>query len=161
MMQSLDIKVWVDGGWGVDALLGKQTRKHKDLDIAVQKKDLKKLRKALQSRGYRDVPQDDTREWNFVLGDDGGRLVDIHVIEIDEAGNGIYGPVENGEMYPASSLTGEGVIEGVEVRCISVEDLVKFHSGYELSKTDYKDVKTLCEKFGVKLPGEYEGFEEK
>jgi Aminoglycoside-2''-adenylyltransferase len=29
------IKVWIDGGWGVDALLGHQTRKHDDLDIAL------------------------------------------------------------------------------------------------------------------------------
>jgi Aminoglycoside-2''-adenylyltransferase len=27
------IKVWIDGGWGVDALLGHQTRKHDDLDV--------------------------------------------------------------------------------------------------------------------------------
>jgi lincosamide nucleotidyltransferase A/C/D/E len=26
------IEVYVDGGWGVDALLGKQTRTHADLD---------------------------------------------------------------------------------------------------------------------------------
>ena len=27
------IKVWIDGGWGVDALLGRQTCKHDDLDV--------------------------------------------------------------------------------------------------------------------------------
>jgi lincosamide nucleotidyltransferase A/C/D/E len=26
---------WLDGGWGVDALLGVQTRPHADLDLAV------------------------------------------------------------------------------------------------------------------------------
>jgi lincosamide nucleotidyltransferase A/C/D/E len=30
------IEFYVDGGWGVDALLGKQTRPHADLDIAIQ-----------------------------------------------------------------------------------------------------------------------------
>ena len=30
------IDVWVDGGWGVDALLGEQTRPHSDVDIAVR-----------------------------------------------------------------------------------------------------------------------------
>ena len=29
-----DIDVWLDGGWGVDALLGKETREHDDLDVA-------------------------------------------------------------------------------------------------------------------------------
>ena len=39
LMQLFDqnsIDVVVDGGWGVDALLGEQTRSHGDLDIAVQ-----------------------------------------------------------------------------------------------------------------------------
>ena len=34
------IYIWIDGGWGVDALLGTQTRAHQDLDIVIQKKDL-------------------------------------------------------------------------------------------------------------------------
>jgi len=27
--------VWVAGGWGVDALVGRQTRLHRDLDLAL------------------------------------------------------------------------------------------------------------------------------
>ncbi|HEX6737122.1 MAG TPA: aminoglycoside nucleotidyltransferase, partial [Vicinamibacteria bacterium] len=34
------VRVWVDGGWGVDALLGEQTRPHKDLDALVPFDDL-------------------------------------------------------------------------------------------------------------------------
>jgi lincosamide nucleotidyltransferase A/C/D/E len=37
-MTDLGITVWVDGGWGVDSLLGRQTRLHKDLDIAIQER---------------------------------------------------------------------------------------------------------------------------
>ena len=29
------IKVYVDGGWGVDALLGRETRIHNDIDLFV------------------------------------------------------------------------------------------------------------------------------
>jgi len=29
-------KIWLDGGWGVDALLGQQTRLHSDLDIIIE-----------------------------------------------------------------------------------------------------------------------------
>ena len=85
------ITIWVDGGWAVDALLGSQTRDHADLDIAVQQLDLECLWLMLEESGYRDVPRDDTRPRNFVLGDDAGRLVDIHVVVLDEAGNcGIF-----------------------------------------------------------------------
>jgi lincosamide nucleotidyltransferase A/C/D/E len=38
------IRIWIDGGWGVDALLGKQSRAHKDLDITIQQQDLAKFR---------------------------------------------------------------------------------------------------------------------
>ena len=31
-----NIKIWLDGGWGVDALLGQQTRLHSDLDIIIE-----------------------------------------------------------------------------------------------------------------------------
>ena len=72
------IEVWVDGGWGVDALLGEQTRPHSDVDIAIRHDDVPRLRELLEARGYKDVPRDDTRDCNFVLGDDHGREVDVH-----------------------------------------------------------------------------------
>ncbi|MBQ1259732.1 MAG: aminoglycoside nucleotidyltransferase, partial [Clostridia bacterium] len=34
-----EIKVFLDGGWGVDALLGHQSRAHNDIDIFVEKND--------------------------------------------------------------------------------------------------------------------------
>ena len=76
-----DIEVYVDGGWGVDALLGKQTRTHGDLDIALPHKFVPKLRKLLETRGYKDVERDDTRDCNFVLGDNSGHLIDIHLMK--------------------------------------------------------------------------------
>ena len=42
-IEQIGIDVWIDGGWGVDALLGRQTRPHNDIDIFVQKKDDQKL----------------------------------------------------------------------------------------------------------------------
>jgi lincosamide nucleotidyltransferase A/C/D/E len=125
----LGIELWMDGGWGVDGLLGEQTRPHKDLDIAIQQKDVPALRVLLHKRGYRDVRLEIARPWNFVLGNENGKEIDVHVIVLDEQGNGIYGPPEKGEMYPAASLTGAGTIEGQPVRCISPEWMVKFHSG--------------------------------
>ncbi|HFU4006994.1 TPA: aminoglycoside nucleotidyltransferase, partial [Streptococcus suis] len=28
-----DINIWIDGGWGVDALLEEETRVHNDIDL--------------------------------------------------------------------------------------------------------------------------------
>lgn len=157
-LETLGVEVWIDGGWGVDALLGEQSRSHSDLDIAIQQEDLPKFRELLQGRGYKDIKVEIAKDWNFVLGDDRGREIDVHVIVLDSQGNGIYGPPEKGEMYPAASLTGNGSIEGRRVRCISPEWTVKFHSGYELKDKDFRDVSALCRKFGIDLPPEYTRF---
>jgi lincosamide nucleotidyltransferase A/C/D/E len=157
-LDNMGVEIWIDGGWGVDALLGEQSRPHQDLDIAIQQKDVPKLRQLLCSRGYKDIKLEQARAWNFVLGDDNGREVDVHVLVLDEKGNGIYGPAEKGETYPAASLTGAGLVEGRPVRCISPEWMVKFHSGYELRDKDFRDVSALCRKFGIDLPPSYAHF---
>jgi lincosamide nucleotidyltransferase A/C/D/E len=145
------LRIWVDGGWGVDALIGKESRAHKDLDIAIQRKDVSQLREILAAKGYGQVREDS--EWNFVLGDDAGHEIDVHVFVYDAQGN-----VVDGIMYPAASLTGKGVINEHPVRCIAPEYVVKFHSGYELKETDFRDVRAICEKFDIPLPDEYDRF---
>jgi lincosamide nucleotidyltransferase A/C/D/E len=157
----LGVELWIDGGWGVDALLGEKTRPHEDLDIAIQQKDVPVLRHLLQARGYTDIKLGDARPWNFVLGDENGREIDVHVIVLDDYGNGIYGPPEKGEKYPAVSLTGTGNIDGLAVRCISPEWMVKFHSGYDLREKDFQDVSALCKRFGIQLPEVYEQFKKR
>ncbi len=154
-LTGLGIEVWIDGGWGVDALLGKQTRLHQDFDIVLQQKDLPMLRELLSAEGYKDVERDDTRRWNFVLGDNNGNEIDIHAIVIDKDGNGLYGPEEMGVMFPAGSLTGTGTIAGQAVRCISAEHMVQFHTGYEIKDNDIADVTALCERFGIPFSEEY------
>jgi len=34
-----NVGIWIAGGWGVDALIGHQTRPHNDFDLFVHKKD--------------------------------------------------------------------------------------------------------------------------
>ena len=150
------IDVCVDGGWGVDALLGEQTRAHADLDLAIQHRDAVQTRALLEARGFKDVPRDDTRDCNFVLGDEHGRLIDIHTYTFDSAGKPVYG-IE----YPFDSLNGTGSVLGVPVKCISPEWMVKFHTGYQLDENDYHDVKVLCRRFGIQIPSEYKEFETK
>ena len=157
-LENLGVEIWIDGGWGVDALLREQSRSHQDLDIAIEEKDVPKLKEMLLERGYKEIKMEEARDWNFVLGDEDGREIDVHVIVFDSQGNGIYGPKENGEMYPAASLMATGLIEGRTVRCISPEWMVKFHSGYELRDKDFRDVSALCARFGIDLPSEYERF---
>jgi lincosamide nucleotidyltransferase A/C/D/E len=158
-MGALGIEIWLDGGWGVDALLGHQTRPHADLDSVVQEKDLPLLLEFLQDRGFRQLPRDDTRAGNFVMGDGKGREIELHVIAIDRQGNGIYGPPERGEgMYPADALQGQGHVEGLSVRCTSPEFQINSHTQYEFDETDYEDVCALADKFGLDIPKSYKEY---
>ena len=154
LFEQNQIEVTLDGGWGVDALLGVQTRSHSDLDIVIAYKDVTRLRALLEAHGYTDVPRPDTREINFVLGDEQGHLVDIHTYSLDRVNH-----PEQGLDYSLESLSGMGSILEYPVRCIGVEDMVKFHSGYKLDENDYHDVKALCLCFGIDIPDEYAGFE--
>ncbi|HHW11154.1 MAG TPA: GNAT family N-acetyltransferase [Firmicutes bacterium] len=155
LFEKEEIKVWIDGGWAVDALLGRQTRLHADLDIALETRFLERLRALLAGLGFRQVPRGDTTPWYFVLGNGEGLEVDVHAFTYDEKGDGIYGPPEYGLYYRAEALTGEGVIADRPVRCISAEWLLRFHTGYELKDKDFHDIAALCEHFGLELPGEY------
>lgn len=148
------IEFYLDGGWGVDALLGKQTREHEDLDIGVPRRDATKLRSLLEAEGYTEVVRHDSSDWNYVLADKNGHKVDVHTYEFDNDGHHVWG-IE----YPIESLTGKGSINGTEVDCISPDWMVKFHSDYELDENDYRDIKALCDKFNIPLPKEYQKFE--
>ena len=149
-LQELGIPIWLDGGWGVDALLGEQTRPHDDLDIVVEERNLLRLRGLLEAEGFKDVPRADTRPWNFVLGHDDGRLVDFHVVAFDAIGNGICGPPGTGQ-YPAAAFEGIGSVNGLSVRCLTADYQIS-RTGYEPRDKDLRDVRALCARFDLPLP---------
>ena len=155
VLHAVGVDVWIDGGWAVDAALGRQTRPHADLDIVIEQRRLEAAVRALTDQGYAPVERDDTRAWNFVLGDGDGHEVDFHVIQLAPDGSGIYGPPENGDRWPASALDATGTICGRRVRSTSAEWLVASHIGYPLKAKDVADVTALCERFGIELPPEY------
>ena len=72
------IRYWLGGGWGVDALLGTQTRDHDDLDISVSA-DQEAL--VLATLGALDFKvSTDWRPVRVALRDAAGREVDVHPI---------------------------------------------------------------------------------
>jgi lincosamide nucleotidyltransferase A/C/D/E len=152
---SIGVELWLDGGWAVDAWLGRQTRPHRDVDIIIESHAARRLVAALRAAGYGDVPRDDTRPWNFVLGDETGHEVDFHVIDLAEDGTGIYGPQEIAFRFPADSLTAVTDLCGRKVRAIPPHRLVEFHTGYEPDDDDRTDVLALCERFEIAVPAQY------
>ena len=66
--------VWLDGGWGVDALVGEQTREHKDLDLIVRDAHEHRMRDVLATHGFIQVggvrsssywPTNEDARWKF------------------------------------------------------------------------------------------------
>lgn len=155
LTDELGIVPWLNGGWGVDALLGEQSRRHSDLDLFLAARDAPVLIQHLTARGFEPVPRGDTRPWNFVHGDPHGRDVDFHLIELDAGGSVHYGP---DEVFPAALLDGYGTVGGRTVRCISPEWEVRFHTGYEPDENDWLGVSRLCERYRIAIPPVYDRF---
>jgi lincosamide nucleotidyltransferase A/C/D/E len=158
LMDDAGVEVWLDGGWAVDACLGAQTRRHGDIDIAIEERHVAAAVGALERHEFAPLPRDDTRAWNFVLGDRVGRQVDFHVVVLADDGRGVYGPPGNGEFYPADALTGTGTVGGRQVRCIAPRWLVAYRTGYEVDADDWADVHALCERFDIPIPDDYRRF---
>jgi lincosamide nucleotidyltransferase A/C/D/E len=94
------IRVWLVGGWGIDALIGEQTRPHHDLDVLVVLDDVPRTRELMASDGYALKELWSENRWvadsrgikaptAFVLRDAEGREFDAHAMRLDEQGNGI------------------------------------------------------------------------
>ena len=151
LFDELGLKVWIDGGWGVDALLGECTREHQDLDIMISWEDSAILTEALFAHGFVDIHTDDRKDRNFVMGHSLHGRIDFHVFELTEGGGAIYGPGEIDWVITESELDAVGIIGGREVRCLSADYQVRSHTGYPLQDTDFADMRALQKKFGVKL----------
>ncbi|MDQ6793886.1 MAG: hypothetical protein M3067_03470 [Chloroflexota bacterium] len=150
-LDSAGVESWLDGGWGVDALLGEQTRPHQDIDLVVRVSDVATMRSVLAGRGFELV--EGVPESNFVLGDRRDREVDVHPVRFDDAGNGIY-RMENGDDWtiPAEGFTGRGTIDGQTVKCMSPDVQMLNHAGgYEPAETDFHDMRLLNARFGTRL----------
>lgn len=152
LLDEAAIEVWLDGGWGVDALLGRQTRKHKDVDVILRVADVSKAQRVLARRGF--TLREGTPPNSFVLADASGLEVDVHAVVFDGQGNGIY-RMQNGEdwLYPAEGFTGLGTVEGIAVRCLTPTTQVLCHAhGYVPIEKDFRDMELLQERFGLELP---------
>ena len=151
VLEQNGVTVWLDGGWGVDALLGEQTREHDDVDLVVELAGVPRLIAGLGAAGYEVVSGAPPR--NFVLVDPAGRQVDVHPVRFDPDGGGVYLMDDGREWtYPAAGFAGRGHVRGRPVPCVTPEVQVLVHDGYELADKDYRELRLLHERFGVDLP---------
>jgi len=150
-LDALGVSVWVDGGWGVDALLGEQHRPHADLDLVMDAAAVERVVRSLVDRGFVIV-----RDWlptAVALRHADGREVDLHPVAPTEDGGGDQVQVDGSLWHYEPPVLGR--IDRRRVRCCSLETQIASHLGYEPTDTDRDDMRVLADRFGVELPPPY------
>lgn len=154
LLHGNDIETWVAGGWGIDALLGEQTRDHRDLDILIPFERAIAAYEALRQQRFRL-----TTDWfpvRYEMVDGSETVVDVHPIRLLDTGGAELAQIDGPPwIYTPDALAGEGVIDGVEVRCLSAPEQVRTHLGYEPTSTDLHDMHRLADRFDLDLPAPY------
>ncbi|MGI8910161.1 MAG: nucleotidyltransferase domain-containing protein [Rubrobacteraceae bacterium] len=148
------VRVWLDGGWGVDALIGRQTRDHDDLDIVIPLPEADAAQRTLTVLGFEII--EDEATLCFVARDSHDRRVDVHTVVLDEQGGGLQ-RLENGTSwrYPPEGFSGTGRVEDRTMACLSTEVQILCHLNYEPDETDHRNMRLLAESCGMPLPAPY------
>lgn len=156
LLTAADIPVWLDGGWGVDALIGTQTRSHDDLDVVIALDHAASAQRVLSAKGFQLT--EDERPTRFVMRDTADRRIDFHTVTFDTQGGGIQ-VLQNGATfrYPPEGFRAEGSVGGVQLHCLTAEVQMLCHCGYAPDDIDRHDVQRLHERFGLPLPPGYGG----
>ncbi len=152
LLDQFGVRCWVMGGWGVDALLGRVTREHKDLDLLVHMADLPRYADVVRSQGF-----DRSLEWSesqaievdtmpfdsaFVDAHPDGREIDVHVIDVAHDGGVVQFHTDPWPL-PPDTVSGVGTIAGATVRCVSRTAQTAMHTGYDLPEKHREDVRLL------------------
>jgi lincosamide nucleotidyltransferase A/C/D/E len=151
-LRKADVLAWVDGGWGVDALLGEQSRPHSDLDLVVGRPDLEVVHDVLWALRFEVL-----RDWlpNAIAYIDlAGRQLDLHPVDPTPDGGGDQIQLDGESLWHYSAPV-TGVIGGRAVLCCPVEDQVRGHLGYPPRNTDVEDMRRLAERFQIPLPSPF------
>lgn len=152
LLDGTGIDVWVDGGWGVDALIGQETRSHGDLDVVVPLPELDRIRRVLAGAGYTRMLRD-LKPTALALAGAAGRSIDLHLVVPTGDGGGDQLLEDGGRFhYPAPVA---GSIAGHAVRCVDADTQVRAHLGYPPTTQDHQDMRALATRLGVRLPPPY------
>ena len=143
------------GGWAVDALLGWQTRPHKDLDLAINRAYLPRFLGILSRIGYGLVEHGQAEDRSFVLDNGAGHQIEIHVYSRDDKGR-----IVSGTRYPNNALNGQGKVGHLKVSCMDPEWLIDSYTDKEINQKTLQDLKYVCNLFRLPLPIEFQEYDD-
>jgi lincosamide nucleotidyltransferase A/C/D/E len=153
-LEQAAVDVWVEGGWGIDALVGKQTRAREDLDIVLPRDHWDAALGALLDFGL-SVDEERSQPPASLVVLDEERSVDLHPVLRDGRGNGWQAQGTGAwALYPAEGFGGRGRIDGRVVPCLTPEVQLRHHLGYAWDDDDLHDLRLLADRFDLPLPPE-------
>jgi lincosamide nucleotidyltransferase A/C/D/E len=140
-LDEVGVACWLEGGWGVDALIGHQTRPHRDLDLDLDAEQEPLALDVLHELGYE--IETDWRPNRVELAAAGQGWVDVHPLLFDPDGNARQAALDGRYFTFPRSYFRTGALEGRQVGCFTVEAQRHFHSGYEPRQVDLHDLAQL------------------
>lgn len=139
--EHMGIPYWLDGGWGVDVLTGKQNREHRDIDIDFDAKYTDEVITQLKEIGY--VVVVDWMPSRMELKHEEYGYLDIHPIDFHPDGSITQADPSGGRFVFQKEWFTSHVYKNREIPCISKEAQLLFHAGYDLTDKDHFDIDNL------------------
>lgn len=166
LLEEDGVPVWIDGGWGIDALLRRETRVHRDIDLVVPLDCVAAAELALGRVGFLRDDHETNMPTRLVLRSSDGREIDIHPVTFRSDGLAVHIDTDKEDLkyayvYSAAGLSGVGVIHGQVVRCTTAAEQIRQKVERRYSpwaetrirrhgvSTDLEDIRALLQVFGV------------
>ena len=149
LLEAASIPHWLDGGWGLDFLLGRVGRPNSDIDWLIWKSDAAKVGKLLEAQGYRSQkvrhPEEHIGFWRFE------QYVSFTLNEINSGGKTVTSGRWRDWPYPEGAFSGEpGRIGALVCPIVSAEAQLdvreNFHkhpAGAPLREIDHRAITEL------------------
>ena len=144
-LAAAEVRGWLAGGWGVDALVGRQTRPHNDIDLVIgdDEPPFQQIGQALAREGFwfvgavhhPGIPI----PWCHMWRHDAGHKVEVLPVPLHKPPFAADGADAGGVRQPFT----EGSIDGQPVPCLSAELQLLLHNGYPQREADNHDVALL------------------
>jgi lincosamide nucleotidyltransferase A/C/D/E len=142
------VEGWLAGGWGIDALVGRETRRHYDADFVIDnaRTEYPRVAEVLSLAGFRlraeyhypEEPMAVRYEWIHA---DGHPVIDILPVDFQQEPFGR--PSDDLLDSRLDDLFTTGRIGECPVPCLSARLQIALHSGYPPRFKDSKDLELL------------------
>jgi hypothetical protein len=122
------IEYWLFGGWAVDFHVGRVTRDHTDVDVAVWQADLARIRVLLEAQGWVHAPE--PGEDGYTGYERRDIRLELAFLACDEAGT-VYTPLVAGRGdWPVGSFGDtQAEVDGVRAHVVDLASLIEDKAG--------------------------------